>query len=725
MLTQSLSGFDRLIEYRRPIYILARTLAIVFAGLFILEHGDWSHTEEFRGPFERSPGEILQYRVAIGTDVPFLSIPSPRPPSERSPGENSPVRVWVNGKSWNPPEAPEPLIEQGRVLGIKGLYRTLQFTLPTSIANDASTTLKVEYQIRAQRTPYEIIALGAMTMIVLGLCVAYRSGDCKWISAFCAHATAPWLLAMHMSSWILVVACAAYIGTIAYGFTIGAALPTATVFHLIPEARFVSGLAAFIPLGVIAFAAFGAAFAWLAWLDLAPAEPIRKLESAQRRIWKIFGLPVLLGLFLFALSAGGWSGYVHTTDNNYMSLAGLVPHSDSSAFFKDTFHLAYFGDWELMGTRRPMAEALREITVVAANYSYKWTLIIQLTLMVVTLFLASHLLAGWYGIWSGLGFAGFAFSIARPFLSTTLTEPLGYIFGLFALMFFVQSFRQQSARHALIGLAALTIALLMRMGALFAVPFMVLWIGYAFAKDWLSRMRLVGWSCVVIIAVVFANFLLQGLYGATGVDTGGNFAWTTCGLSVGMSWDGCDKLYPTTLASLPSERAQSMFLFTQTWLNFTAHPQVLLGAMWDNFSNFMRGIGPFMLAGYIPLYSATSVDSYLLLLPPAVAIWFVWRKVSATERSFWIAMLASLPLSAGIVMMADGWRLLHVTHLFVAAFLALGFAVPLVEPGQRDVPRLNWQIGAGVLAASLGVFLLFPYLARSWALAELRTHPPI
>ena len=202
------------------------------------------------------------------------------------------------------------------------------------IANDASTILKVEYQIRAQRTPYEIIAISAMTMIVLALCLAYRLGDCKWISAFCTRATAPSMWVMRISSWLLVVACAAYIGTIAYGFTISAALPTATVFHLIPEASFVTGLAPFIPLGVIAFAAFGAAFAWLAWLDLAPSEPVRKLESAQRRIWKIFGLPVLLSLFLFTLSAGGWSGYVHTTDNNYMSLAGLVPHSDASAILQ-------------------------------------------------------------------------------------------------------------------------------------------------------------------------------------------------------------------------------------------------------------------------------------------------------------------------------------------------------------------------------------------------------
>ena len=220
MLRQSFSGFDRLIAFRRPIYILARTLAVIFVGIFILEHGGWSRTQEFRGPFERSPGQILQYRVAIGTDVPFLSIPSPRPPSERSPGENSPVRIWVNGTSWNPPEAQEPLIDQGRFLGIRGLYRTLQFALPSGIANDASTILKVEYQIRAQRTPYEIIAISAMTMIVLALCLAYRSGDCKWISAFCTRATAPSMWVMRISSWLLVVACAAYIGTIAYGFTI-------------------------------------------------------------------------------------------------------------------------------------------------------------------------------------------------------------------------------------------------------------------------------------------------------------------------------------------------------------------------------------------------------------------------------------------------------------------------------------------------------------------------
>src|SRR6202011_391668 len=113
---------------------------------------------------------------------------------------------------------------------------------------------------------------------------------------------------------------------------------------------------------------------------------------------------------------GGWSAHFNPTDPNYMSIAGLVPHSDSAGYYKDTFHLAFFGDWELMGSRRPMAQALRELTTVAAGYSYVGTLIIQLALMVLMLYATSSVLAMHYGIWAGIAFAGFAFIIARPYL---------------------------------------------------------------------------------------------------------------------------------------------------------------------------------------------------------------------------------------------------------------------------------------------------------------------
>src|SRR5262249_51464538 len=156
---------------------------------------------------------------------------------------------------------------------------------------------------------------------------------------------------------------------------------------------------------------------------------------------------------------------------NYMSIAGLVPHSDASGYYWDTFHLAYLDHWGLMGSRRPMAEAMQQLMTVAAGYSYVGTLIIQLALMALALYAASSVLAREHGIWVGIVFAGFAFIIAQPYLTTTLTEPLGCIWGLIALIFFIQSMRHHSLPHALLGLAVLTAALLMRMGALFAIPF--------------------------------------------------------------------------------------------------------------------------------------------------------------------------------------------------------------------------------------------------------------
>ena len=48
--------------------------------------------------------------------------------------------------------------------------------------------------------------------------------------------------------------------------------------------------------------------------------------------------------------------------------------------------------------------------------AFPGTLLVQLAMMAVMLYLASYLLAGWYGIWAGIGFAGLAFNVARPYL---------------------------------------------------------------------------------------------------------------------------------------------------------------------------------------------------------------------------------------------------------------------------------------------------------------------
>ena len=64
--------------------------------------------------------------------------------------------------------------------------------------------------------------------------------------------------------------------------------------------RLVTEIAPFAPLAMIGFAIAGAALAWLAWLGWVEADAVRRFEMGQIRLWRIYGLPVLLALFLFA-----------------------------------------------------------------------------------------------------------------------------------------------------------------------------------------------------------------------------------------------------------------------------------------------------------------------------------------------------------------------------------------------------------------------------------------
>ena len=177
MLSQLLSWCDGLAPRRRSIYILTCVVVTFFIASFVLEHGTWTCVEEFHGPYERNPADVAQYVVPIGTDIPFLSIPSPRAERDRVPGESSSVRLWINGQNY---KTLEPSIEQGKLWGIRGLSRTLRFSLPAGVANDATTSLKVEYQIRVHRTIYQLIIYCACVLFTLAITIAYRVGDIPW-----------------------------------------------------------------------------------------------------------------------------------------------------------------------------------------------------------------------------------------------------------------------------------------------------------------------------------------------------------------------------------------------------------------------------------------------------------------------------------------------------------------------------------------------------------------
>jgi hypothetical protein len=702
--------------------IALATLVILLVCASVLELGGWKRTEIIRGPFPSAGEASHAYVTRIAVDIPFRALFGAKG-----------LKMRLNGEIWAPPHATFMAISQGDTRAFSYWKDRLYFALPSHIANDANVTLTLRYSIELRASYSVVLAVLALAIFILWVRAAPRwvfSGSARLpsMSTYEAPQAARLVsIATYLFptvGWLLVLACAIYGATIVYGIAAGHALPSATIFKLFPGAHHLTALERVLPYPILVFAAAGTLLAWLATLRLVPRVSVRRTEITLMRMWRFWSLPVILCLFLFSISSGGWSGRVRAADTlNYMSLAGLVPYSDAGGYFSEVFLQAYWGQWDIGGSRRPLAQAFRQLVIFAAEYSYVGTLLVQLGILALMTDMVGRSIARWRGIWAGIAFIGFMYLLARPFLSTTLTEPLGLIWTLFAMIFLIEAVRLQSMRHALIALIGLTFALLTRMGSLFSIPFLIIWVAVAFAAK-TTRIRVLALACGAVAIVVTINAALAFIYGSPSAMSGGNFAWSLCGLALGGDWSSCMTAYATEYGRLPSERDQVWFLLSRAWDNILHDPTILVNKLRSNMHLFIALVPNFLLTGYgynlIRLGLANLALAALFLLP---GLWFVLRcRASFAERTLWLLLGVSILLSAAVVFADDGWRVLSATHPLIACFVVLGFSAPGVVTLSRFPFHWRWQSGAALVAITAGLFLVIPVLSHVLAQRDLASH---
>ncbi len=684
------------------------------------------------GPFRVAAREPDQYAVDIGAAVPVWL--------RTRLIDNSPfasgVRLLQDSHTIELPAQPRPQVSRSAKSSFGLRYPELTFALPDGVANDNRLRMSAKYAVTYHRTFHDIVLACFILIVALGLIIGrhhfepvLRRPDevalTRQAPAGLLHRVVPVALFLFpLLSVLVVAACVGYAATIGHGVLAGHALPSATAFHLMPTGL-LSGIEPYFPAAILVFSAAGTLMAWGASFRTLPAEPIRKTEQLLARIWAWWGLPVIICLFLISLSAGGWSGHIRPQDSNYLSLAGLVPHSDARAYFTDAYRAAFFGDWDVLGSRRPLGEAFRQLTVVAGRYSYVGTLLVQLCLIATALFVAARFVAGRSGIWAGIALVGLIYLVARPFLYTTMTEPFGLIWALFSIVFLLEAFRLNSLPHALVGFAGLTIALVTRMGSMFTIPILAVWIACAFATTWQGRLKTFALACGIVIAVLAVNALLAYLYSSPFVATGSNFAYSFCGLSLGADWSHCSRVYDAQLQALPDERARAAFLFATSWQNILDRPTVLLSKLVDNLISYIGKLPELLLEGYSPGYHVSGAIAKLATLALLISLIVLHRlRGTRTESTFWILLFLSSAMSAAIILADDGWRALHVTNALIACFLAAGFSAPSVLAPRSTAPPLRWQLGAGAIAVAAVLFVVGPTASRTLMSGEASKYRP-
>jgi hypothetical protein len=723
---------DHLGQYRRLLRTVFWLLFVLVLISIALDYGAWRREDTSSGPFRTAARWSDQYAVDIGGAAAgwFRIRLLDGGPAALAP---SGVRLSQNGRAIPLPADPRPQVSLGAKSSFGVLQRELTFALPKDVANDDRLRISATYAATYHRSVNDIILTCFILITVLRLILARRRLALilqpLQEAALRAQASEQHELlttVLRIFPWVsiaIILGCIGYAITIGYGIFAGHALPTATAFHLLPRG-FLSGIEPYFPVAILAFAAAGTLLAWGASFRAIPSEPVRNLEQRLARIWGWWALPVVVCLLLLSLSAGGWSGNIRLQDHNYASLAGFIPHSDARAYFTDAYQLMIAGDWGVLGSRRPVAEAFRQLTVVAGGYTYVGTLLVQAGLIALAMFFAARSVVLRYGIWAGIAFVGLIYLVTRAFLFTTLTEPAGLVWALVAVAFLLEAFRLNSLPHALVALAALTIALVSRMGSMFTIPILVLWLAYAYATSWPGRIKVFAGACATIACVLALNAVLASLYASPLVATGSNFAYILCGLSLGANWSDCSNLYSAELRTFADEQSVARYLFTKAWQNFIENPTVLLSRLVDNALSYFRTLPRFLFEGYSPGYVVSNAVAKIALVGLlASSFVLLWLRGLRLEILFWALLFIGVGASAAIILPDDGWRTLHVTHVLVACFFASGFSSPATVVAAAATPGVRWQTGVVAIAVVGAVFVITPK-ASNFLFAERAAAQP-
>jgi hypothetical protein len=314
----------------------------------------------------------------------------------------------------------------------------------------------------------------------------------------------------------------------------------------------------------------------------------------------------------------------------------------------------------------------------------------------------------------------------RPFITNVYTESLGLFWGLISLMFFVECMRASASQagrseargFALLALVTLTFGELTRMGSMFTIPAFVLWVSVAFASTLSGRVKLFAICSGLVGLTVAVQALLSALYGNPGAVSGGNFAYTFCGLAAGGNWTSCPQIYAAEFGRLATEREQGAFLYAKGLAAISHDPLPMLQRMYENVNELIVELPAFMILSYLrgrllPWWP-------VIFLVPGFC-WALWYRGTWREMLFWVLFFLSMVASAAIIFADDGWRVFYATWPYVALFASLGAA----SPGALRFPAPPFKMisvrhGAVLIIILVALIMIAPAATRAFFAADLK-----
>lgn len=473
-----------------------------------------------------------------------------------------------------------------------------------------------------------------------------------------------------------------------------------------------------------AFPAYVLLWATGSWIVINLLPFAGKIAIAQRTeftlcwIYRYLGLPVILGIFILRLGCVWASpGYVSTYG---AALGGIVPFSDAFGHFWGVLSYTQSGEFEGWVLRRPLAAAFRLGLGLLAGYDPIIVVFLQTVILATAAWtLGRTVLRYWGSIAAALSVI-FVLIHSRVYLPTFLVEPLGLIFASCAIAILFEAMERRSLFLWVTGVGSVTMALLVRMGAMFILPSALVAILLSQGrKQWRKVVCVSLFSGTAVLICFSASSFVSNVYGGSNNQLGANFSYVLAGLSIGGNYSDAHDKYKGQLSGL-DEKEQASKLYAIAFHNMRTQPSVFFSRLWMGAREFLRVFPEFMIRGMDGTASA-HFFSFLFILA-------LLRLFNSRHRLFWIMTLAAVPASAAVVYFDEGIRVICVAYPIIGVFLAGAMrTIKRFQPTATEAESSNALAAPALTLVLVVLTVCAPALALQFppAQATAAKHVPV
>lgn len=258
------------------------------------------------------------------------------------------------------------------------------------------------------------------------------------------------------------------------------------------------------------------------------------------RLGDLLALTATMSLFALGL-AGLWA----SGNTQSVILSGLIPLTDAAGYYSDAIRLQYGMDVSNFTAMRPFFAGVLSLFLWLSERNLMIAVSIFTAIAGFSCYLACREIQRTHGAEIAVFFLVLVFLYYRHHSGTTMSETLGVAVSLFGVALLWRGLSAQKEWITLFGIGMIALALNVRPGAMFVLPVLLLWGGWAFRGHGNFSFKFFGLGAGIVLLAFYANSkMIDFVAGSSGIAFE-NFAWAFYGLaSGGNSWTYVFEAHP-------------------------------------------------------------------------------------------------------------------------------------------------------------------------------------